>query len=263
MFGRRSHPHVYMEVCRWADAAPDFGSRVQMASRLTWVVIRGVNSASLPHQRSCGGTVLILQTPLVMSQTHIHHVLMDASGSMQNCYDATLAALNSQIASLRAVQAEHPDQDVRFSISDFSNDYRMWFAPKSIGEIHDISEEQYQLRGSTALWDGLGTLITRTVDHIGADAPAKGTSVSIMVLTDGFENASRIFSPGALRLLIDNLTEKGWEFRFMGADIDPLEVSRELGFDARRTARFSKQEMHMVDGYMADEVRSYLHAKKR
>lgn len=263
MFGRRSHPHVYMEVCRWADAAPDFGSRVQMASRLTWVVIRGVNSASLPHQRSCGGTVLILQTSLVMSQTHIHHVLMDASGSMQNCYDATLAALNSQIASLRAVQAEHPDQDVRFSISDFSNDYRMWFAPKSIGEIHDISEEQYQLRGSTALWDGLGTLITRTVDHIGADAPAKGTSVSIMVLTDGFENASRIFSPGALRLLIDNLTEKGWEFRFMGADIDPLEVSRELGFDARRTARFSKQEMHMVDGYMADEVRSYLHAKKR
>ena len=234
-----------------------------MASRLTWVVIRGVNSASLPRHRSCGGTVLILQTPLVMSQTHIHHVLMDASGSMQNCYDATLAALNSQIASLRSVRAEHPDQDVRFSISDFSHDYRMWFAPKSIGEIHDISEEQYQLRGSTALWDGLGTLITRTVDHIGADAPAKGTSVSIMVLTDGFENASRIFSPGALRLLIDNLTEKGWEFRFMGADIDPLEVSRELGFDARRTARFSKQEMHMVDGYMANEVRSYISAKKR
>ena len=80
---------------------------------------------------------------------------MDASGSMQSCYDTTLAALNGQIASLRSVQEEHPDQDVRFSISDFSDDYRMWFAPKSIGEIHDISEEQYQLRGSTALWDGL------------------------------------------------------------------------------------------------------------
>jgi hypothetical protein len=196
-------------------------------------------------------------------QTHIHHVLLDASGSMQSCHDATLAALNGQIASLRSVQAEHPDQDVRFSISDFSDDYRMWFGPKSIGEIHDISEEQYQLRGSTALWDGLGTLITRTVDHIGEDAPSKGTSVSIMILTDGFENSSRIFSPGALRLLIDNLTAKGWEFRFMGADIDPLAVSRDLGFDARRTRRFSKRAMHEVDGYMASEVRSYLNAKKR
>jgi hypothetical protein len=196
-------------------------------------------------------------------QPHIHHVLLDAAGSMQSCHDATLAALNGQIASLRSVQAEHPDQDVRFSISDFSDDYRMWFGPKSIGEIHDISEEQYQLRGSTALWDGLGTLITRTVDHIGEDAPSKGTSVSIMILTDGFENASRIFSPGALRLLIDNLTAKGWEFRFMGADIDPLAVSRDLGFDARRTRHFSKRAMHEVDGYMASEVRSYLNAKKR
>jgi len=195
-------------------------------------------------------------------QTHIHHVLLDASGSMADCHNATLAALNGQIASLRSVQEEHPDQDVRFSISDFSNDYRMWFGPKPIGEIRDISADQYQLRGSTALWDGLGTLITRTVDHIGEDAPAKGTSVSIMILTDGFENASRIFSPGALRLLIDNLTAKGWEFRFMGADIDPLAVSRELGFDARRTRRFSKSAMHEVDGYMADEVRTYLCAKK-
>ena len=143
-----------------------------------------------------------------MSQTHIHHVLMDASGNMQSCYDTTLAALNGQIASLRSVQEEHRT-DVRFSISDFSDDYRMWFAPKSIGEIHDISEDQYQLRGSTALWDGLGTLITQDRHHIGEDAPAKGTSVTIMILTDGFENSSRIFSPGALRLLIDNLTAKG------------------------------------------------------
>ena len=233
-----------------------------MVSRLTSVVVPGVNSASLSHQRSCGGTVFILQTPLIMSQTHIHHVLMDASGSMQSCYDTTLAALNGQIASLRSVQAEHPDQDVRFSISDFSDDYRMWFAPKSIGEIHDISEEQYQLRGSTALWDGLGTLITRTVDHIGEDAPAKGTSVTIMILTDGFENSSRIFSPGALRLLIDNLTAKGWEFRFVGADIDPLAVSRELGFDARRTRRFSKRDMHMAHAYMADEVNYSIRSKK-
>ena len=137
-------------------------------------------------------------------------MLLDASGSMQDCYDVTIAALNGQIKSLREVQEKYPDQDVRFAISDFSNDYRLWFAPRSIHDVFEVSNEQYQLRGATALWDGLGTLITRTIDEVGSDAPETGTSVSIMVLTDGFENASRTFSPGALRLLMDMLKNKGW-----------------------------------------------------
>ena len=196
-----------------------------------------------------------------MSEKHIHHVLLDASGSMQSCYDSTLSTLNEQIVSLRTVQKDHPDQDVRFSISDFSDDYRMWFGPKPIGDIHDIRDDQYQLRGCTALWDGLGTLITRTVDHVGEDAPAKGTSVSIMVLTDGYENASRVFSPGALRALIDRLTQKGWEFRFIGADIDPLAVTRDLGIDAGRTVRFSKEHLDHSSDYMTLQVENYLASK--
>ena len=195
-------------------------------------------------------------------QTHIHHVLLDASGSMQNCHTNTLSALNEQIASLRKVQADHTDQDIRFSISDFSDDYRMWFSPKSIGDIRDIREDQYQLRGLTALHDGLGTLITRTIDEVGEDAPAKGTSISIMVLTDGYENASRMFTKGALRLLMDRLTEKGWDFRFVGADIDPMEVSRDLGMDRSRVARFRKDQMFEASDYMAAEVRQSLHRKK-
>lgn len=196
-----------------------------------------------------------------MKQTHIHHVLLDASGSMQNCHDITLSTLNEQIASMRLLQEKYPDQDIRFSISDFSDDYRMWFGPRSIGQVKDVGEQDYQLRGCTALWDGLGTLITRTVDHIGEDAPAKGTSVSIMTITDGYENASRTFSPGALRMLIDRLTTKGWEFRFIGADIDPLAVTRDLGIDAGRTVQFSKANLHHSSDYMTLEVDHYLASK--
>ena len=188
-------------------------------------------------------------------------MLLDASGSMQDCYDVTIAALNSQIKSLREVQEKYPDQDVRFAISDFSNDYRLWFAPRSIHDVSEVSNEQYQLRGATALWDGLGTLITRTVDEVGSDAPETGTSVSIMVLTDGFENASRTFSPGALRLLMDMLKNKGWEFRFIGADIDPLAVSRDLGFEPHQVRRFQKCQMDRAFGYMSLEVDSFLKDK--
>jgi hypothetical protein len=196
-----------------------------------------------------------------MKEKHLHYILLDASGSMQGCHASTLATLNSQIASMRQLRSEFPDQDIRFSISDFSDDYRMWFAPKPIDEIRDIREDQYRLRGYTALWDGLGRLITNTIDFVGEDAPSKGTSISIMTLTDGHENASRHFTSGALRLLIDNLTAKGWEFRFMGADIDPLEVSRSIGMDARRTARFSKEALYEANDYMTGEMRSMLNFK--
>ena len=196
-----------------------------------------------------------------MKQKHIHHVLLDASGSMADCYNMTLSTLNEQIASMRNLQKKFPDQDIRFSVSDFSDDYRMWFPPKSIGQVSKVGEQDYQLRGCTALWDALGTLITRTVDHVGEDAPAKGTSVSIMVVTDGYENASRVFSPGALRALIDRLTQKGWEFRFIGADIDPLAVTRDLGIDAGRTVRFSKEHLDHSSDYMTLQVENYLASK--
>ena len=196
-----------------------------------------------------------------MKQKHIHHVLLDASGSMADCYNMTLSTLNEQIASMRNLQKKFPDQDIRFSVSDFSDDYRMWFPPKSIGQVSKVGEQDYQLRGCTALWDALGTLITRIVDHVGEDAPAKGTSVSIMVVTDGYENASRVFSPGALRALIDRLTQKGWEFRFIGADIDPLAVTRDLGIDADRTVRFSKEHLDHSSDYMTLQVENYLASK--
>ena len=86
-----------------------------------------------------------------MKEKHLHYILLDASGSMQGCHASTLATLNSQIASMRQLRSEFPDQDIRFSISDFSDDYRMWFAPKPIDEIRDIREDQYRLRGYTAL----------------------------------------------------------------------------------------------------------------
>ena len=235
----------------------------RITSRLTWVEKGNCVRYICPVSGSAVGPPSTSKPLHTMKQDHLHYVLLDASGSMQNCYDTTLSTLNEQSAAMREVQKNNPDQNIKFSVSDFSDDYRMWFAPKPIGEIREFREEQYQLRGCTALYDALGTLITRTIDHVGEDAPSKGTSISIMTLTDGYENASRIFSSGALRLLIDNLTQKGWEFRFIGADVDPLEVGRAIGMDARRTRRFAKEELDGYSPYMHAEVHGIIAEKRR
>ena len=77
------------------------------------------------------------------------------------------------------------------------------------------------------------------------------------------ENASRFYSAGAVKLMMEKLTEKGWEFRFIGADIDPMEVGRSLGMDARRTKRFRKDQVDGFSGYMRDEVCFAIAEKKR
>lgn len=61
---------------------------------------------------------------------------------------------------------------------------------------------------------------------------------------------------------MDKLTEKGWEFRFIGADIDPMEVGRSLGMDARRTRRYRKEHLDDSSMYMADVARYSIAMKK-
>ena len=97
--------------------------QIQIVSRLTTCGTAHEIGIIAPQSRH---SPLNFHLNFFTKQTHIHHVLLDASGSMQDCYDVTIAALNGQIKSLREVQEKYPDQDVRFAISDFSNDYRLW-----------------------------------------------------------------------------------------------------------------------------------------
>ena len=107
-------------------------------------------------------------------------------------------------------------------------------------EVPEMTEKEYFVRGCTALIDAIGTSI-RHVETIHKyarkeDVPAHTLFV---ITTDGLENASRKYSSAEVKKMIERKKEKdGWEFLFIGANIDAVETARHMGISADRAVNY-------------------------
>ena len=116
-----------------------------------------------------------------------------------------------------------------------------------------MTEDDYHVGGSTALLDAIG-LTTNHIQNIQiASVPEdRPTKTLVVIMTDGFENASRHYSHAVIKATISRLEEeKGWEFLFIGADIDNFAASRSIGVKNAKSYRFSKDTDSFVGGFDA------------
>ena len=110
-----------------------------------------------------------------------------------------------------------------------------------LGDVQKMTEEQYFVRGCTALMDAIGGAI----HHIGnihkyirnEDVPAH---TMFVIMTDGMENASRRYGSEQVKKMIERQKEKyGWEFLFIGANIDAVETAARYGISADRAVNYN------------------------
>jgi hypothetical protein len=113
-------------------------------------------------------------------------------------------------------------------------------------------------RGSTALLDAMGRLVTDAGARLAAlpEDQRPGTVV-VAVMTDGLENASREWTHAGVRELVDQQTQAyGWQFLYMGADQDAVEVGTRLGIDAAHAMTWTRGSavaaMHASSALVAD-----------
>ena len=108
-----------------------------------------------------------------------------------------------------------------------------------LADVPEMDREIYFTRGCTALYDAVGTMIRRTVSHRRHLSPAETPKRTVFVITtDGMENASREFSGPALRRLIEQRQEDGWEFLYLGANIDAAVEAERIGIQRSRSVQF-------------------------
>ena len=189
-----------------------------------------------------------------------HHLVLDASGSMETCYRATLEALNEQYVHLGQLAQEHPDIPVEVALNSFANDVVLHHDLVPAAELKPLTERDYQLRGMTALWDGMGDAIDLMVARLGEDVVERGGVACVMILTDGYENASVRHTAAGIRKRVERLRERGWDFRIIGAGINPMEMAKEAGLELDEIVAFEGDdaEDNMRDslGYMGDYFRN-------
>lgn len=161
--------------------------------------------------------------------------ILDRSGSMSGLEKDTVGGFNSLIEK----QKKEPGEALVSAVL-FDHLQEVLYDRVPLDRVEPMTEQQYFVRGCTALVDAIGGAI----HHIGnvhkyareEDRPGKTLFV---ITTDGMENASTRYSSDEVKKMVKRQTEKyGWEFLFLGANIDAVETAKHFGISEDRAVNY-------------------------
>ncbi|MGA9873054.1 MAG: VWA domain-containing protein [Rhodococcus sp. (in: high G+C Gram-positive bacteria)] len=180
--------------------------------------------------------------------------LLDRSGSMQSIADDTRGGFDSFIAKERAEGGS-----TVVTLAQFDDRYDLVYSSKPIGDVPPL---ELSPRGMTALCDAIGRLVT----DVGASLAAlpedqRPGSVTVLVMTDGHENASKEWTNVAVRQLIEQQERQyQWDFVFLGSNIDAVDVGTDLGFAPDKSMTYVSTTVGVTAAF--DSVASYQGRKR-
>ena len=161
--------------------------------------------------------------------------ILDRSGSMGGLESDTIGGFNSMLIK----QQEEPGE-CHITTVLFDDNYEMLHDRINIKAVKQITAKEYFVRGSTALLDAIG----KTINKIGSvqkntAEEYRADKVLFIITTDGMENASREFDYAKIKSMIEHQKSKyNWEFIFLGANIDAVDVADRIGIAKNRAQNF-------------------------
>jgi hypothetical protein len=164
--------------------------------------------------------------------THIV-VVLDRSGSMASVRTDTIGGFNTFLE-----QQQKLPGTATMTLIQFDHEYLVVHKAMNVRGLAPLTEETYVPRGQTALYDALGRAVAEATEFVNAMPAEKRPGVVVAILTDGAENASREFTHTAVQTLIKERTAAGWEFLFLGANIDVVQEAARIGIGAASAVAF-------------------------
>lgn len=166
--------------------------------------------------------------------THLSFVL-DRSGSMSVIRDDTIGGFNSFLEKQKEVEGK-----VTVSMIQFDHEYETLYTGAELGAVKPLDTTTFVPRGSTALLDAVGRMVNETGAFLSTmkeeDRPGK---VLFIIVTDGEENSSREFTLKKIKKMVTLQTDTySWEFVFLGANIDAINVAGGFGIAASNAIKY-------------------------
>ena len=160
--------------------------------------------------------------------------ILDKSGSMAGLEKDTIGGFNSMLAKQKAV-----DGECRITTVLFDNRYQLLHDRIDIRAVSPMTKQEYQVGGSTALLDAMGRTIRKLVGVQKSTAEDyRAEKVLFVIITDGEENASREYSAPKVKAMIEEEKKYGWEFIFLGANIDAVKTAGRFGIAPDRAVDY-------------------------
>lgn len=193
-------------------------------------------------------------------------IVLDRSFSMDIVRAETISGTNEQFSALRDYEDVENTYVAMWTFNQLvtpvftSKDGNGKEVPALVEAktLKNLGEGDYIPSGMTAMRDGVGDAI----DFLQAEAK-KGDSVLVVVISDGYENASKRYSEKTIASQVKELQESGWTFTYIGANQDLAKVQKQFGFHEGNTLSYTSDsdgtgQMYKV---VASSMRSYAHAR--
>ena len=162
--------------------------------------------------------------------------ILDKSGSMAGLESDTIGGYNAMIG-----KQKKQDGEVVVTTVLFDDNYQLLHDRINLKGIKPITEREYFVEGCTALLDAIG----KTINKIGnvqrnTAEEERAEKVMFIITTDGMENASKEYTYGKIKEMIEHQRLKyNWEFVFLGANIDAVATASKFGIGADRAANYN------------------------
>ncbi len=189
-------------------------------------------------------------------------LILDRSGSMQDCVNETISGFNEQLQMIGNMRERFPEQEFYVSLTTFSDEVQHTFDKVNAREIRQLDKKQYQPNGSTALLDAIGEGVMKLKSEIAIEVANDEASAVVVILTDGYENASRIFDWKGIRQMIRELEATScWSFSFLGASADAVDVASRMNIKRSNAMHYSPKEMSKTMNHLGNSLIEYANAK--
>lgn len=169
--------------------------------------------------------------------------ILDRSASMEGLEKETVDGFNSMLAKQKKEKSKSYVTTVLFS--DVMQE--LYFR-KPLHEVMKLTKQDYRVKGRTALLDAIGNTVCKMKSE---KIPYRGTGkVIIVIITDGLENASKEFRYDILEKLLREMKDKhGWEFLFLGANMDAVKEAARIGISANRSVTYINDSVGLALSY--------------
>ena len=174
--------------------------------------------------------------------------ILDKSGSMTGLEKDTIGGFNSMLEKQKKV-----DGGCRVTTVLFDNRYELLHDRIDLQAVQPLTDKDYEPGGSTALLDAIG----RTIHKIGAvqrhtAGAYRASHVLFVIITDGEENSSREYTGRKIKEMIERQkSEYGWEFVFLGANIDAVAEADSLGISKDNAVKYRNSASGVRSNYEA------------
>lgn len=191
-----------------------------------------------------------------------YQLILDRSGSMNDCIGPTISGFNEQMDMIRDLRKKFPHQEIQVSLTQFNHTVDEVFSMQPPEKVKPLDMNTYRPGGMTALLDAIGQSVNALNLKIGREIQDDQASAVVVIITDGYENSSRLFSHRQIADIIRELESTGkWTFSYLGATLDAVEVAASMNIRGQNSMAYHKKYTADAHQRVTNSMERYLRMK--